>query len=390
MSRTESQHTTAYATLAGAVEELAHRGFKEGFRVVDDRLQALGTGELLRPEDLLIREYHRFEGISDPDDMAIVYALESKGGVRGTVTDAYGVYADPAVSAVLADVPIQETFPTASMTVVQGRIYRHALPTRLSHWLTALCLLVLIMSGLQIFNAHPALYWGDRSDPGSALFHLKAIETSDGATRGITEILGHEFDTTGILGASRGSGPDLEERGFPSWATLPGSQWLAMGRRWHFFFAWVFALNGLGFGLWALVRRHLSRDLWPTGTDWRGIRRSVLDHLRFRHPTGAAASRYNVLQKIAYLSVIFGLAPLIVATGLAMSPSMDALIPWLPGLLGGRQAARTVHFVVCFAFVGFVAGHLFMVAVTGLWNNVRSMVTGWYRIDTRGGHDGTA
>src|SRR5215467_5371873 len=381
MSRTEFQHTAPYTSLVGTVEELARRGFREGFRVVDGRLQALGTGEVLRPEDLVIREYYRFEGISDPDDMAIVYALESKGGVRGTVTDAYGVYSDPAVSAVLADVPIQETYSMPSMTVPLGRIYRHALPTRLSHWLTALCLLVLVMSGLQIFNAHPSLYWGNRSDPGSVLLQLKAIEAPDGATRGITEILGREIDTTGVLGASRGSGPDLEERGFPSWATLPSEQWLAMGRRWHFFFAWVFVLNGVAFGLWALVRRHLSHDLWPTGADWRGIGRSVLDHLRFRHPTGTAASRYNVLQKVSYLSVIFGLAPLIVATGLAMSPSMDALIPWLPGLFGGRQGARTVHFLACFAFVGFVAGHLFMVAVTGLWNNVRSMVTGWYRID---------
>ncbi len=121
MSRTEFQHTAAYATLAGAVEELAHGGFKEGFRVVDDRLQALGTGELLRPEDLLIREYHRFEGFSDPDDIAIVYALESKGGVRGTVTDAYGVYSDPAVSALLADVPIQETYPKASTSPSPAR-----------------------------------------------------------------------------------------------------------------------------------------------------------------------------------------------------------------------------------------------------------------------------
>ena len=276
------------------------------------------------------------------------------------------------------------------MAVSRGRIYRHALPTRLCHGLTALCLLVLIMSGLQIFNAHPALYWGERSDPDRALLRLKAVEAPDGETRGITEILGRGIDTTGILGASRPSGSDLEERGFPSWATLPGEQWLAMGRRWHFFFAWVFVLNGLGFGLWALGRGHLSRDLRPTGADLRGIVRSVLDHLRFRHPTGPAAGRYNVLQKLSYLSVIFGLAPLIVATGLAMSPSLDATVPWLPALFGGRQSARTIHFAACFAFVGFVAGHLFMVGVTGLWNNVRSIVTGWYRIDAGGGTDGTA
>ena len=276
------------------------------------------------------------------------------------------------------------------MVLPERRIYRHALPTRLSHWLTALCLVVLIMSGLQIFNAHPSLYWGERSDPDRALLRLKAVETTEGETRGVTEILGREIDTTGVLGASREGGGELEERGFPSWATLPGPQWLAMGRRWHFFFAWVFVLNGLGFSLWTLVRGHLARDLWPTGADLRGIARSVVDHVRFRHPMGAAASRYNVLQKLSYLGVIFGLAPLIVATGLAMSPALDATVPWLPGLFGGRQSARTVHFVATFAFVGFVAGHLFMVTVTGLWNNTRSIITGWYRIRSEGGMDDTA
>ena len=265
-------------------------------------------------------------------------------------------------------------------------VYRHALPTRLGHWLSALCLAVLIMSGLQIFNAHPKLYWGDRSDPDHVLFGLTAVEAPDGATRGITEILGHQIPTTGVLGAS---GSDLEARGFPSWATLPGERWLAMGRRWHFFFAWIFVLNGLGFGLWSLLRGHAVRDLWPTADDVRSFRRTLLDHLRFRHPTGEATRHYNVLQKTAYAGVIFGLAPLIIATGLAMSPTMDAVLPWLPGVFGGRQSARTVHFIACFAFVGFVLGHLFMVAVTGLVNNVRSMLTGWYRIEAQGGHDDT-
>ncbi len=104
---TQRHDTAKYATLGGAVEELARRGFTERFRVVDGRLRALGTGEVLKTEDLVIREYHRFEGISDPDDMAIVYALESKGGIRGTVADAYGVYSDPALSAALDRVPFK-------------------------------------------------------------------------------------------------------------------------------------------------------------------------------------------------------------------------------------------------------------------------------------------
>lgn len=98
-----------YATLADAIDELTRRGFTERFRIVDGRLQALGTGETLGTEDLVIREYHRFEGVSDPDDMAIVYAIEGKGGIRGTLTDAFGVYSDPAMSALLKDVPIRES-----------------------------------------------------------------------------------------------------------------------------------------------------------------------------------------------------------------------------------------------------------------------------------------
>jgi hypothetical protein len=96
-----------YATLAGALEELIRRGFTEGFRVVDGRLRILGTGQTLEPKDLVIREYHRFEGVSDPDDMAILYALESRSGVRGTIADAFGVYSDPAVSAAMKNIPIQ-------------------------------------------------------------------------------------------------------------------------------------------------------------------------------------------------------------------------------------------------------------------------------------------
>jgi hypothetical protein len=99
--------TNAYATLAGALDELARRGFTEGFQVVGGGLRALGHAETMKPKDLVIREFYRFEGISDPDDMAILYALESLNGVRGTLADAFGVYADPETTAVLEDIPIR-------------------------------------------------------------------------------------------------------------------------------------------------------------------------------------------------------------------------------------------------------------------------------------------
>jgi thiosulfate reductase cytochrome b subunit len=236
------------------------------------------------------------------------------------------------------------------------------------------------MSGFQIFNAHPALYLGERSDRDRPIFSIKAVLTDAGEVKGITTLFGHPFETTGFLGASKNALGQLRRRGFPAWTTLPSGQWLAMGRRWHLFFAWIFVLNGLLFGLYSLLSRHLGRDLLPRPRDLREIGRSVMNHLRFRHPTGEEAARYNVLQKIAYTSVVFVLGPLIVLTGLTMSPRMDAAFPWLLTLFGGRQSARTIHFVACFALIGYTLVHLLMIAVTGLWNNLRSMLIGWYRI----------
>jgi thiosulfate reductase cytochrome b subunit len=259
-------------------------------------------------------------------------------------------------------------------------VYRHTLPTRIAHWIIVLCLPMLTLSGFQIFNAHPALYWGDRSDRDRALFALTAVSTPTGEVRGITQLLGLEFDTTGVLGASRDGANGLHERGFPSWATLPRGQWLAMGRRLHFFFAWIFALTGMGFGVYALVSRHVTRDLLPRPRDLRDLGRSTRDLLRFRHRSGRAATHYNVLQKLAYTLVIFGMGPLIMVTGLAMSPRLDAAFPVVVHAFGGRQSARTLHFVVTFAFLGFTITHLVMVAATGVVNNVRSMVTGWSRV----------
>jgi len=270
------------------------------------------------------------------------------------------------------------TLPT-SCVVVKERLYRHSLPVRLSHWLNVVCLFILIMSGLQIFNAHPALYWGDRSDRDRPLLSIRPVRTEDGNIRGITTILGHSFDTTGVLGYSNGSG-----RAFPSWATIPSGRWLAMGRQWHLFFAWVFVVNGLIFTVYALMSRHLTRDLAPTGKDLGGIGKAVKDHIRLRHPKGDEAGRYNVLQKLAYLGVLFGLAPLIVLTGLTMSPTIDAAFPWLLTIFGGRQAARTIHFIACSSFVGFAVIHVSQVMLTGFFNNIRSMITGWFVIKHEG------
>jgi len=265
---------------------------------------------------------------------------------------------------------------------------RHRLPVRIMHWINVLCLTILLMSGLNIFSAHPALYWGQSSYTGRPpIFQIGAKEGTGDALIGTTEVAGHEFDTTGFLGAGRGADGSSLERTFPSWLTIPGTRWLSMARRWHFFFAWLFVINGLCYVAYSIVSRHLTRDLAPTRHDWRSIGQSIADHLRFRHPSGEASKRYNVLQKIAYLVVIFVLLPLIILMGFAMSPELDALVPGWVSVVGGRQSARTIHFIVAWLLVAFVAIHVFEVIITGLWNNLRSMITGRYRVQTEASHE---
>ena len=262
-------------------------------------------------------------------------------------------------------------------------IPRHKLVIRITHWINVICFFVLLMSGLNIFNAHPALNWGKSSYNGAApILELKAEKTPNGGLIGTTTVFGHTFNTTGLLGLSPDAEGNATARGFPAWATIPGSQWLSMARSWHFFFAWVFVINGLVYITYSIISRHVAQDLAPTPKDWRSIGHSVKDHLHFRHPTGEAARHYNVLQKLTYLVVIFVLLPLIILLGLAMSPWSDTVITGWVGLLGGRQSARTLHFVVAWGLVAFVLVHVFEVIVSGFWNNLRSMITGRYQIET--------
>jgi thiosulfate reductase cytochrome b subunit len=259
-------------------------------------------------------------------------------------------------------------------------IYRHSGTVRITHWINALVLLVLLMSGLQIFNAHPALYLGSKSTFDDPILAMGATQDGDDV-KGVTSVFGHVFDTDGVFGAATDSEGNVDERGFPWSVTLPGHRDLSTGRRWHFFFAWLFLFNGLAYVLWSLGSGHLRHDLAPTGSDLKHIGASIRQHARFRFPKGEEAKRYNVLQKLAYLIVALILLPLMLLTGLAMSPGMDAAFPVLLDVLGGRQSARTIHFITATGIVIFVAIHLFMVLVSGLWNNIRSMITGRYVIE---------
>jgi thiosulfate reductase cytochrome b subunit len=263
-------------------------------------------------------------------------------------------------------------------------VYRHSRITRVTHWINLLALTVLLMSGLQIFNAHPALYWGQKATFARPWLAI-TTEEQNGAVAGVTQIGAVKLKTTGVLGYSGKPGAE-SARGFPAWATAPSYQSLADGRRWHFFFAWLFVLNGLTYLTFNLANGHVRRDLLPTGDQLspRHLWHEILDHARLRFPKGEAARRYNALQKGAYLGVIFGLLPLMVMTGLTMSPSINAGAPWLLDLFGGRQSARTIHFISASLIVAFVLVHVAMVVFSGLINNLRSMVTGRYAIQLEG------
>ncbi len=257
--------------------------------------------------------------------------------------------------------------------------YRHKLAVRVLHWVNFVVLLVMLMSGLQIFNAHGALYWGAASDFAHPIFSLMATQDTGGQLHGITQIGPWQFDTTGVLGASEVDGR-MTARGFPGWATLPGIQWLAMGRVWHFFFAWLFVVNGVAFAIYAFGSGHF-RDLLPRWSDIRALPHEIVEHARLHFARGEGAKRYNALQKLSYFGVIFILGPLVVLTGLTMSPTLNSAFPELVWLFGGRQTARTIHFICTFSFVAFFIVHIAMVVLSGTWNNLRSMITGRYVIE---------
>jgi thiosulfate reductase cytochrome b subunit len=270
------------------------------------------------------------------------------------------------------------TAPTTTPdAATRRRIYRHRLPVRVMHWINVVCLTILLMSGLNIFNAHPALYWGHDSTFADPWISFGARDTPTGPI-GFTRIGSIELTTTGVFGLSTASDGRPLARAFPSWATIPGPQWLAMARHWHLFFAWIFVVNGICYVLYTIFSRHLARDLVPTRAELRSIGRSIVDHVRFKHPTGDAATRYNVLQSLTYLIVIFGLLPLVVICGLAMSPRLDTVFTGWVELLGGRQSARTLHFLAAFGLLLFVVVHVVEVFIAGVWNEMRSMITGWY------------
>jgi Ni/Fe-hydrogenase b-type cytochrome subunit len=245
------------------------------------------------------------------------------------------------------DAAVNAESPEAAPAAPSPRIaYRHRRPTRLWHWINALTVFVMLMSGLMIFNAHPHLYWGQ---------------------------FGANFDHPWL---------SFHGRPMPGWATIPSTYNLAAARRWHLAFAWLLVVGLLIFLLVSLWNRHVQRDLAPTGDEMRPkhIWHDIQEHARLRLPKGDAALRYNILQKLSYVAVIFVLLPLMLLTGLAMSPAMDAAWPWLLDIFAGRQSARSIHFICAMALLAFIIVHLVMVVLAGPINEIRSMITGRFRV----------
>ena len=223
---------------------------------------------------------------------------------------------------------------------------RHSALVRVTHWITALAFGALLLSGVEIVVSHPRFYWGETGNVLTApLFQLPIPASRATVPTGYGYVL-----------------PDQN-----GWS-----------RYLHFQSAWVLVLTGLLYFASGVVTRHFRKNLLPTGSDltWRSLSSIIAGHLRFNAPAESEAWSYNVLQRITYLFVIFVLFPLMIWTGLAMSPAFVSAVPATVELLGGQQSARTIHFFGTALLVLFVIVHIVMVARAGFTRRTRAMITG--------------
>ena len=242
--------------------------------------------------------------------------------------------------ATIADIPPAANAPLHGGSV----IYRHRVATRLWHWINAITIFIMIGSGLMIFNAHPHLYWGN---------------------------YGANFDH-----------PWLSLPRWPGWVTIPATYNLALARRWHLLFALVLGFGLLFFMIASLINRHFQRDLRVRAGELkpRNLLHDLKEHLAFRFHDPANPAAFNIFQKLSYVLVIFILIPLMILTGLTMSPGMNAAWPWLLDIFGGRSSARSIHFIAAAGLVVFIIVHLVLVIFAGPLNEVRSMITGRWKV----------
>lgn len=220
---------------------------------------------------------------------------------------------------------------------------------RATHWLTLVAFLALAVTGGLIVISHPRFYWGEVGNVNTKPLFVIPIPASRD-----TVPTGYKYEM-----------PD--ENGW--------SRYL------HFEAAWVAVLTGLVYGVYGLWSGHFKRDLIPARRDWtwKSYRARIAKYLRRAPPDAAEERSYNVLQRTAYMVVIFVLFPAMIWTGLAMSPSFTAAFPATAALVGGRQSARTIHFFVTGLLVIFLLVHVTMVARSGFKKRMRAMITGYQR-----------
>ena len=244
-------------------------------------------------------------------------------------------------SDILFDVVNPAHAPIATVSKV-----RHTLLTRITHWITAICFFLLLVSGVELIISHPRFYWGeDGNSLTTSLFDIPIPASRDHVKTGYNFVL-----------------PDQN-----GWS-----------RSLHFQSAWIVVFTGLLYAASILPSGYLRKSLLPSAADlsWAKLSGAVENHLRFKPPGEEEVWSYNVLQRIAYLFVIFGLFPILIWTGLAMSPSITAAFPFLVEFAGGQQSARTIHFFATVGLVLFFFVHVLMVYLAGFTKRVRTMITG--------------
>lgn len=251
--------------------------------------------------------------------------------------------------------------------------HAHPVTTRIWHWVNLVALIILFMSGLMIFNAHPSLYWGESGNRDDPSWLTIGAANSQGFVRVGTV----QLQTTGVLGRFQDDQGAYRNRAFPPWATIPSDYNLADARHWHFFFAWVFAFGLLAFMVVSLFNGHIRKAIAMRGRQWRpgALWRTVVDHARLKFHT-EQGEVYNPLQKLTYIAVIFVALPLMIVTGLAMSPGTDAALHWPSMLFGGRQSARSIHFIIAFGLLGFLLLHVALVLIHKPLTLLRGMTIG--------------
>lgn len=278
------------------------------------------------------------------------------------------------------------TGDTAAIPAPSYLFHRHTLAVRVTHGINAIAIAFLLGTGFNIFNAHPSLYWGQygaEADAAKRWLEIGSATTPAGQAHGFVRIGSLTVRTTGVLGISTGSNGRLQAIAYPGWATIPAGRDLATARNFHFFFAWVLILNGLLYLGHGLATGHLRRDLLPRLKELgpATIGGDIIRHVRLQFPKGEASKRYHILQKLAYGGIVFVIIPLAILTGLGMSPGANAAWSWLPDVLGGRPSSRSLHWVAANLILLFIAVHLVMVVLAGPFNEIRSMLTGKFRVD---------